>query len=85
MMRAKLKRGVLLVLQAWDGLPMVEASLLQAVRLHARPAEPTDGDLVEALKDCEAEGYVQGATDAFTQERSWTLTEKGIHKARQLR
>lgn len=84
-MKAKLKRGILLVLSAWAGLPMPEGSLVSAVQSHARMERPTEGDVLDALKDCEAEGYVSGATDEFSGERSWTLTDKGVHKARQVR
>lgn len=84
-MRANLKRGCLLILQAYDGLPMPESALLSAMATHARPSQPTEADCREALRDCEAEGYVSGALDTFDQARSWTLTEKGIHKARSLR
>ncbi len=84
-MRSKLKRAVLVVLAAWDGMPMPEKPLVSAVQAHARPERPTDGDVAEAIKDCEAAGYIQGATDDFSQERTWTLTDKGIHQARKLR
>ena len=84
-MRTKLKRGILLVLLAWDEMPMLEDALVSAVQAHARPSAPTAADVAEALKDVEAEGFVSGVTDDFSQARSWTLTEKGTHKARQLR
>ena len=85
-MKAKLKRSILLVLLACDGMPMPEAALLSAVALNARPDEPTDDDIGNALKDCQAEGFVLGATDDFSKERTWSLAEpKGVHKARQLR
>lgn len=84
-MRTQLKRGVLLVLAAWDGMPMPEGSVISAVQAHARPEKPTDADVTEALKDCESEGYISGVTDDFEKSRTWSLTEKGKHKARQLR
>lgn len=84
-MKAQLKRAVLVVLLACDGVPMPEAALVSAVGIAVRPMAPTEGDCREALKDCEAEGYVSGVTDEFSESRSWTLTEKGTHKARQLR
>jgi hypothetical protein len=84
-MRATLKRGCLLILQAYDGLPMPEAALLSAMATHARPAEPSEADCKEALRDCESEGFAQGHLDTFDNSRSWTLTEKGIHKARSIR
>lgn len=83
-MRAKLKRGILLVLGAWER-PMPEGSLVSAVQSHARPSQPTESDVVDALKECESEGFVTGVTDDFTKERSWSLTTQGEHKARQLR
>jgi hypothetical protein len=84
-MKAKLKRSILIVLLACDGQPMPEAALVEAVRLNVRPSEPVEDDVVDALKDCRAEGYVQGVTDEFSQEHTWTLTDKGIHQARKLR
>ena len=80
-MRERLKRIILLALQACSGMPMPEAALLSAAQNRERA---TDADVSEALKDVEAAGYVQGSTDDLT-GRSWTLTEKGVHKARQLR
>ena len=84
-MRATLKRGCLLILAAYDGLPMPESALLSAMATHARPHQPTEADCRDALRDCEAEGFCAGHLDTFDNSRSWTLTEKGIHKARSLR
>jgi hypothetical protein len=84
-MKIKLKRGILLVLLSWDGQPMQEATLVSAVQTHARPAQPTEDDVRDALKDLSAEGYVFGATDDFTQEHTWTLTTSGVHQARKMR
>ena len=82
--RRQLERMVILAVHACDGLPMPEGALVRAVQIGSRPAEPTEGDVTEALKDVEAEGWVAGLTDSLS-GRSWTLTEKGQHKARQLR
>lgn len=84
-MRKNLKRGCLIILQAYDGLPMPESALLSAMASHARPEQPTAADCREALLDCEAEGYIAGVTDTFDSTCSWTLTDKGVHKARSLR
>jgi len=84
-LRTVCKRGVVLVLHAWDGLPMPEGALVSAVQAHARPLTPTESDVLEAVKDCEATGLVVGVTDEFTRERTWSLTAKGEHQARQLR
>jgi hypothetical protein len=83
--KAKLKRGILLVLLSWDGLPMDEESLVSAVQAHARPGQPTAADVGDALKDVEANGVAAGVTDSFLGKRTWTLTLAGIHQARQLR
>lgn len=83
-MRLRLKRLILLSLQACDGMPMPQGSLLAAVGSLARPDEPTRGDLLEALNEVDAQGFAAGETDDFTLERSWVLTTKGKLKARQL-
>jgi hypothetical protein len=83
-MKSRLKRGLLRALQACDGVPMPESALVSAARILARPAQPTEADVIEALREVEAGGYAAGLTDDLTQERSWTLTARGAHKARQL-
>ena len=62
---------------------MPQGALVQAVKQLARPGQPTTADVEEALKDVEADGYAQGASDDLA-ETTWTLTTKGVHKARQL-
>jgi hypothetical protein len=83
-MKPRLKQSLLLILHAADGVPMPEPALFEAVRIHARPLQPTDGDTADALKELEAAGYAAGASDDI-EGRTWTLTLKGRHKARQLR
>ena len=85
LMKAKIKRSILAVLHACDGVPMPETALLSVVRLHARPERPTDGDIADALKDIEEQRYAAAVTDELTGEQTWTLTPKGTHKARQER
>lgn len=82
-MRNVLKKFILLALNRCDGTPMPEAALVQATKLAARPGQPTDADVLDALKAVEADGYVTGVTDDIT-GREWTLTTKGVLKARQL-
>ena len=82
-MKKHLKQFVLLALRACDGLPMPQSALVQAVKQLARPGEPTTSDVMEAVKDVETEGYAQGASDDIS-ETTWTLTTKGVHKARTL-
>jgi len=83
-MRNTLKPKVLLALNAADGVPFPASALAQAVKQLARPAQPTSADVADALRACEEEGYICGVTDTLTNEVTWTLTEKGVHKARQI-
>ena len=83
-MKNHLKKFILLALQACDGLPMPQSALIGAVQNLARPGQPTQSDVVEAIKAVEADGYVCGVSDDIS-ETSWTLTiPRGVHKARQL-
>jgi hypothetical protein len=82
-MRQHLKKFILLALNQCDGTPMPDAALINAVKLMARPALPTSGDVQDAINSAEADGYVSGVSDDLT-GRSWTLTTKGVHKARTL-
>ncbi|MDE1907215.1 MAG: hypothetical protein KGH75_12275, partial [Rhodospirillales bacterium] len=78
-----LKKFVLLALNACDGLPMPQGALIGAVQNLARPGQPTQADVLDAIGAVEADGYVSGASDDM-EETTWTLTNKGVHKARQL-
>lgn len=83
-MRQHLKKFILLALNACDGLPMPEPALISAVQNLAAPGQPTQADVKEALRAIEADGYAQGASDDIA-ETTWTLTTRGLHKARSLR
>lgn len=82
-MKNHLKKFVLLALHACDGLPLPQPALIAAVQNLARPGQPTQADVLDALKAAEADGYAQGASDDLA-ETTWTLTTRGVHKARQL-
>lgn len=84
-MRPKLRKYILLALNACDGVPMPESALIGAVESLARPARPTAEDIFEALKDVEAGRLVAGLTDKITEDRVWSLTQSGILAARALR
>jgi hypothetical protein len=84
-MKTRIKRSILAVLHACDGVPMPEHALLSAVRIHSSHDRPTDGDILDALYEVESSRHVSALTDDLTRDRSWTLTDKGAHKARQLR
>jgi hypothetical protein len=82
-MKTQIKRSILAVLNACDGVPLPESALLSATRIHCRPERPTDSDILDALRDVETLGYAVGVSDDLTKERTWTLSAKGTHKARQ--
>lgn len=62
-MKQKIIRAILLALKQCDGVPMPESALLPAVSIQCRPAQPTDSDTQDELKNLEALGLVQGVTD----------------------
>jgi hypothetical protein len=82
-MRTKLLRLILLSLNACDGRSMPESALISAAQMASRPDEPTDGDVFDALKIVEGRGWASGVSDELM-GRSWTLTQEGRHRVRQL-
>ena len=81
-MKNQLLRILLLQLHAADGVPMPESSLVAGAQLNARPCQPTVSDVTEALRLLEGLMLINGVTDVID-GRSWTITEKGLHRARQ--
>jgi DNA-binding PadR family transcriptional regulator len=84
-MKSKIKYALIAVLHTCDGIPAPELALLSATRILVQPAQPTDSDILEVLRELESLGFVSGVTDELTQEKTWTLSPKGTHKARQVR
>lgn len=84
-MNTKIIRSILVVLLQCDGQPIPESPLITAAQLLCRADNPTEDDVRERLRELEAQQFISGATDSLTKERTWTLSPKGIHKARQLR
>lgn len=83
-MKTHLKKFILLALNACDGMPMPQSALVGAVQNLARPGQPTQSDVEDAIKSAAADGYIKGVSDDLT-ETTWTLTiPKGVHKARDL-
>jgi hypothetical protein len=83
--KVKIIRALLVSLLQCDGVPMPETALFTAAQILCRPAQPTDGDIKTVMLDLQAQGFIAGVTDELTLEATWTLTDKGTHKARQLR
>jgi hypothetical protein len=82
-MKRKIAQAILRTLLAADPEPMPEAAIHGAVIQLCRAEKPTCADFDTALQYCETEGWVCGVSDPLT-GRSWSLTESGRHKARQL-
>lgn len=81
--RAQLKIFMLRALARMDGLPMPQDSLLESARQAVSP-RPALAEAEAACRELELDSYVSGARDDVTSVMSWTLTEKGRHKAQQL-
>lgn len=82
--KTDLQIAVLKALEACDGVPMPEGALVSAVCIGVRQLNPKPAEVLAAVAAMEAIGFVQGLEDALI-GKSWTLTEKGSHRAKQLR
>ena len=82
MTRADIERDILRVLNAADGVPMPESALVRGVQALAVPEKPSIADVLDALKV--VEGKYADCASVDLEERSWTLTTAGIHKARKI-
>ncbi|HZR19143.1 MAG TPA: hypothetical protein VFE51_17785 [Verrucomicrobiae bacterium] len=78
-----LKRFVLRALLRLDGIPWPDALLDDAARQGVLP-RPLQSDINQAKRELEQAGYVQADPDDLDGMLTWTLTEKGRHKAKQL-
>jgi hypothetical protein len=83
-MKAKLKKFILEALLACDGVPMPETALVAHLQNASRPHRASVIECEVAMKELEIEHWIAGLHDDLTQEKSFTLTEKGKHKAVQL-
>jgi len=78
-----IKRFLLRALARLKGIPWPDALLDEAARQALVP-RPLQSDIQEAKRELEQAGYIQGNRDDLDQQLTWTLTDKGWHKARQL-
>jgi hypothetical protein len=78
-----LKRFVLRALLRLDGIPWPDALLDDAARRAVMP-RPLQSDINQAKRELEHAGYVQADRDELDGMLTWTLTDKGHHKAKQL-
>lgn len=83
MTRAEIEKNLLRVLNAADGVPLPESALVRATQTMCAPEKLPIGDVMNALNAAQDVGLVFGASDPDgIEETTWTLTTKGIHKAR---
>ena len=77
------KRFLLRALFRLNGVPWPDALLDDAVRQGLLP-RPLQSDINQAKRELESAGYLQADRDELDDLLSWTLTDKGQHKAKQL-
>ena len=78
-----IKRFLLRAMNRLNGLPWPEPLLDEAARRSTMP-RPLQSDINEARRELERGGYIQGSCDELDGFVTWTLTEKGRHKAKEL-
>lgn len=79
----EIKRFMLRALARLEGLPWPDGLLDEAARRGVLP-RPLQSELNQAKRELESSGYVQGQRDELDGTVTWTLTDKGLHKAKQL-
>jgi hypothetical protein len=77
------KRFILRALWHLKGIPWPDA-LLEAATAQAVLPRPLKSELLQARRELEEDGFIQGDRDELDQSLTWTLTAKGRHRARQL-
>ena len=78
-----IKRFVLRAMLRLNGIPWPDPLLDEAVR-HGLMPRPLQSDISQAKRELERAGYIQGSRDDLDDSLTWTLTEKGRHKGREL-
>ncbi len=80
----EIKRFILRCLARVGGLPMREAQLVDAICQGMTP-RPLRSDINEAIRELESAGFTVGNHDELDASIvTWTLTDRGTHKARTL-
>jgi hypothetical protein len=80
---SELKRFLLRAMLRLNGLPWPDALLDDAARRGVLP-RPLQSDIHQAKRELESAGFIQGSRDDLDELLTWTLTEKGKHKAKQI-
>jgi hypothetical protein len=79
----EIKRFVLRALLRLEGLPWPDPLLNEAALQALRP-RPLQSDINQAKRELERAGFIQGARDELDDTITWTLTDKGRHKAKEI-
>ena len=80
---SNIKRFLLRALFRLDGVPWPDPLLDDAARQGLLP-RPLQSDINQAKRELERAGFTQGNRDDLDDLLTWTLTDKGRHKAKQL-
>jgi hypothetical protein len=81
--RDHIKLFIFKTLRAMDGTPISDEQLDSTLQVLISP-KPTLADISAAKRDLEGDGHISGTRDDVFKQISWTLTEKGKHKASQI-
>jgi hypothetical protein len=65
-----------------DGIPLPEAALVDSIRNACGPA--LDSDITLGIRELESARLIDGNQDDITNVITWSLTDRGQHKAKQL-
>jgi len=78
-----IKRFLMRALWRLNGLPWPDALMDEAARQALVP-RPHQSYINQAKRGLEAAGFIQGNRDELDELVTWTRTDKGGHKAKQL-
>lgn len=79
----ELKRFILRALLRLRGIPFPDELLDDAIR-HGFVPRPLQSDINQSKRELERDGFLQAARDDLDGRITWTLTEKGRHKAQEV-
>ncbi len=78
-----IKRFVLRALLRLNGMPWPDQLLDEAARQALRP-HPLQSDINQAKRELEHAGFIHAVREELDDSITWTLTDKGRHKAKEI-
>jgi hypothetical protein len=78
-----LKRFLIRALYRLNGIPWPDALMNEAARQAVIPP-PLRSDISQAKRELESAGFIHGCRDDLDGLVSWTLTDKGRHRASEI-